>query len=536
MVRGRMGRIACLAIAAALALGAAGAASAASLVYCAEGSPSGFDPALHTDPATLDASSQALYNRLVQFEPGTTTIVPGLAERWEISPDGREYTFHLRPDVRFHAIPGYTPARPFNADDVVFSFTRQWREDSPWHDYAKDGWPWFGGLALGHVLRDIRKVDNETVTFVLERPHAPFLADLAMDFASILSKEYADRLLAAGEREKLDTEPVGTGPFRLAEHVPGALVRYEANTDYWRQRAPLDSLVFDVTPDPGVRFEKLKSGGCQVIPSPNPADIAAIRATDGLAVLEGPGLALAYLALNTTEPPFDRARARRAVSGAIDRAALVADIFKGAGAATTSPLSPLMPGGSDAPPAAFDAAAARAAVDAAEAAGAALPIASLAAIRPYSPDPGRMAEMIGSDLAAAGLDARVVSPGADAFLADSVAADRKGAVLLGWVSDNGDPDNLLAPLLGCDAVGISTPANWCEPRFDALLAEARATVAPDERARLYAAAARIVADEAPIIPLVHAGQTMAVRDGVTGYVVDPFGRHNFETVAVGTGN
>lgn len=525
-----MSRIACLVVAAAAMLGVADKAGAASLVYCAEGSPAGFDPALHTDPATLDASSQALYDRLVRFAPGTTEIVPGLAERWEISPDGLEYTFHLRPDVRFHAAGDYVPARPFNADDVLFTFERQWREDHPWHDYAADGWPWFTGLALPYVLRDIRKVDDLTVTFVLERPYAPFLADLAMDFASIVSKEYADRLLAAGEREKLDSEPVGTGPFRLVGQVEGALARYEANADYWAGRPPLDGLVFDVTPDPGVRFEKLKAGDCQVIPAPNPADIATIRDTDGVAVLESPGLALAYLAFDTTTPPFDRARARRAVAAAIDREALVAEIFHGAASATSGVLSPLMLGGSAEAPPPFDAAAAAQAVATAEADGAALPIWSLEAIRPYSPDPGRMAEMIRGDLTAAGLEARIVTAPAETFLADTVAADRDGAVLLGWVSDNGDPDNLLAPMLSCEAVGIANRAKWCEPRFDALLAEARAVTDTAVRARLYAAAARLIADEAPIVPLLYAGHTVAVRDGVTGTVVDPFGRHNFASV------
>ena len=143
-------------------------------------------------------------------------------------------------------------------------------------------------------LQDIRKVDDSTVTFVLQRPYAPFLANLAMDFASILSKEYADHLQSAGARELLDLAPVGTGPFRLVEYRPGTAIRYEANPDYWRTRAPLDSLSFEIIPDSGVRYEKLKSGECQVIPSPNPADLAAIRADEGLALLEGEGLALSY--------------------------------------------------------------------------------------------------------------------------------------------------------------------------------------------------------------------------------------------------
>ena len=526
-----MRRIACLAVAAAIAIGVVDAAAARSLVFCAEGSPLGFDPARHTDPATLDASAQALYDRLVRFAPGTAEVVPGLAESWEISADGLEYTFRLRPGVRFQGTGDYTPARPLNADDVVFSFERQWREDSPFYD-VPGGWPWFTGLALPFVLRDVRKLDDLTVRFVLERPYAPFLADLAMDFASILSKEYADRLLAEGNPQALDTAPVGTGPFRLAERVEGALVRYEANPAYWAGRPPLDGLIFDVTPDPGVRFEKLKSDECQVIPAPNPADLAAIRAEPGVSLLEGPGLALAYLAFNTAEPPFDRARARRAVAGAIDRGALVSEIFGDAAAPAARLLSPLMLGGEAGPPAPFDADAARAAVAAAGAAEAALPLWSLAAVRPYNPDPARMAEMIRGDLAAAGLDSTIVTPAPEAFLADSLSPDRKGAVLLGWVSDNGDPDNLLAPLLGCDAVGISNRANWCNPRFDALLAEARATSDPAARARLYADAARIAADEMPVVPLLHAGQAVAVRDTVTGYVVDPFGRHGFATVDI----
>ena len=236
-------------------------AEAKTLVYCAEGSPAGFDPALHTDPATLDASSQAIYNRLVQFKPGTAEIVPGLAESWEISKDGREYTFHLRPGVKFHATADFTPARPFNADDVLFSFERQWRDDIPGTTMrAMAAGRGSTACSLATVLQDIRKVDDETVTFVLQRPYAPFLADLAMDFASILSKEYADRLLAAGEREKLDLAPVGTGPFRLAEYRPGTAIRYEANPDYWRTRAPLDSLSFEIIPDSGVRYREAQVG------------------------------------------------------------------------------------------------------------------------------------------------------------------------------------------------------------------------------------------------------------------------------------
>ncbi|MGB3146702.1 MAG: ABC transporter substrate-binding protein, partial [Paracoccaceae bacterium] len=96
-----------------------GAASAKSLVYCSEGSPEGFDPAPFTAGTTFDASAKPLYNRLVEFQNGTTNVIPGLAESWEVSEDGLEVTFHLRPGVKFHTTDTFTPTRDFNADDVI---------------------------------------------------------------------------------------------------------------------------------------------------------------------------------------------------------------------------------------------------------------------------------------------------------------------------------------------------------------------------------------------------------------------------------
>ena len=85
----------------------AGSANAKTLIYCSEGSPEGFDSAAYTAGTTFDASARPLFNRLVEFKPGTTEIEPGLAETWEISDDGLEYTFHLRPGVKWHATEGY---------------------------------------------------------------------------------------------------------------------------------------------------------------------------------------------------------------------------------------------------------------------------------------------------------------------------------------------------------------------------------------------------------------------------------------------
>ena len=169
------------------------AVEAKNLIYCSEASPEGFDPGLYTSGTTFDAAGRTVYNRLVEFKHGSTEIEPGLATSWDISDDGTEYTFHLRPDVEFQTTDFFTPTRTLNADDVVFSFERQLKADNPWNKYVEGAaWEYSDGMGFPDLIKSVEKVDDLTVKFVLNRPEAPFIADLGMDFASILSKEYAD--------------------------------------------------------------------------------------------------------------------------------------------------------------------------------------------------------------------------------------------------------------------------------------------------------------------------------------------------------
>ena len=178
--------------------------------------PKGFDPAPWTAGTTFDAASRTVYNRLIEFKKGSTETEPGLAESWETSEDGTEITFHLRQGVKFHTTPWFTPTRDMNADDVVFSFQRQFDKEGPWYEYAPGiAWEYFNSTGMATSLKEIVKVDDHTVKFVLNRPDATILATFPMDFASIVSKEYADQLEAAGTMEQLNVLPVGTGAVHL---------------------------------------------------------------------------------------------------------------------------------------------------------------------------------------------------------------------------------------------------------------------------------------------------------------------------------
>lgn len=332
------GAVAAAALAAMLV--ASGGAQAKTLVYCSEGSPEGFNPALYTSGTTFDATSRNIYNKLVEFERGTTKIVPGLAESWTVSKDGLSYTFKLRKGAKFHTTKGFKPSRDVTADDVLYSFERQWKADHPDHKLSGGSYEYFSGMDMPNLLKTIEKVDDHTVRFTLNQREAPFIANMAMDFASILSAEYADKMRKAGTPEKIDQEPIGTGPFQLVAYQKDAVIRYKAHPDYWAGKAAIDNLVFAITPDASVRYAKLKAGECHVMPYPNPADVEAMKKDKSINLLEQEGLNVGYLAFNSEKKPFGDKRVRKALNMALDKKAIIDAVFLGAGKPATNPIPP----------------------------------------------------------------------------------------------------------------------------------------------------------------------------------------------------
>ena len=516
-----------------LAALAAGSAGAKTLVYCSEGSPEGFDPALYTAGTTFDASSHPVYNRLVEFVTGTTEVVPGLAESWETSEDGLEYTFHLRKGVKFHSSDKFTPTRDLNADDVIFSFERQWKEDNPYNKVSGGTWEYFNGMSMQDLLKSIEKVDDYTVKFVLNRPEAPMIANLAMDFASIQSKEYADAMLAAGTPEMLNQEPIGTGPWSFVAYQKDAVIRYKANPDYWEGKPAIDDLVFAITPDASVRYQKMKANECQIMPYPNPADIEAMKADPDINMLEQEGLNVGYLAYNTKQAPFDNPKVRKALNMAMDKQAIIDVVFQGSGKIAKNPIPPTMWSYNDAVvDDAYDPEAAKAMLEAEGVKDLSMKVWAMPVQRPYNPNARRMAELIQSDFAKVGVNVEIVSYEWGEYLDRSKAEDRDGAVLLGWTGDNGDPDNFLAVLLGCDGVGGSNRAQWCYQPFEDLIQKAKVTSDMAERTKLYEEAQVVFKEQDPWATIAHSVVFMPVRKEVTGYKVHPLGGHIFYGVDI----
>lgn len=514
------------------AAAAPAAAAPKTLAYCAAAGPESFNPALNVATAGHDAVLP-VYEGLVAFEPGVGRAQPALAESWTISPDGLEYVFRLRRGVKMHSAPGFTPGRDFNADDVLFTFERQWKPEHPFYKVSGGGYQRFNDAGMPALLKAVEKLDDYTVRFTLNAAAAPFLADLAMPFALIGSAEYADALLAQKTPEKLDQQPVGTGPFQFVSYEKNATIRYRAFDAYRGGRQPLDNLVFVITPDAAVRYARLKTGECQVISSPNPADLAAMRQDPAVRLMEQAGLNVSYLAFQTAKKPFDDERVRRALTMAVDRAAIVAAVYQGAGVVAKNPIPPTMWSYDETTrDIRYDPAKAKELLaEAGYPRGFEADVWAMQGPQPHNPSARRTAEMIQADLSRIGVRARIVTYESGEHRRRVQNGDHQMAVS-GWAGDNGDPDDVLYALLGADAAqaGGGNIARWRHAEFTGLATAARRSADVAERAHLYQRAQAIFAQEAPWLPLAHALTYVALSPQVRNYHMDPLGLHRFAGV------
>ncbi|VFT30748.1 dipeptide ABC transporter substrate-binding protein [Pseudomonas aeruginosa] len=422
-------------------------------MVCTEASPEGFDIVQYTGAVTADASAETVFNRLLAFRPGTTEVIPGLAERWDVSADGLSYTFHLRPGVKFHTTDYFKPTRSLNADDVLWTFQRALDPKHPWHASALRGYAYFDAMGMGELIKSVEKVDELTVRFVLNRPEAPFLRDMAMPFASIYSAEYGDQLLAAGKQGQLNNQPIGTGPFVFKRYAKDAQVRYTANPDYYAGKPPIDNLVFAITLDPNVRMQKVRAGECQVSLYPKPEDVPRLKQDPNLAVDEIDAL---LTTLHCHQHPAQAARRpARAPGESTSRwtrrpcstrcSAPARPVRRSSLSPDPARLQPFDPG-----------LAARSRTRQGAAQGSRRgksqdhPVHSQRHLAYHPPTPPWAAQMLQADLAKAGIQLTIRSLEWGELLKRSKAGEHDLS-LLGWAGDNGDPDNFLSPNLSCAA-------------------------------------------------------------------------------------
>jgi len=467
------------------------------------------DPARTTDLESLEVAEQ-VYSRLVRFAPGRLEPEPDLATSWTVSADGTVWTFELRPNVKFH------DGTPVDAEAVVFSFERQIIPEHPNHE------PDFVWTRAYHNIRRVRADGPLRVQFEIDRPYAPFLANLAMGPAAIVSPTAVRKW-----GHEFGRHPVGSGPFRFVEWIPGDRITLERNPTYWDQLARTRYLVLLAMPDSKQRLQALESGAADVIQQLAPDELPLVRLHPDLRLVMAPAALVSYLAMNTQRRPLNDPRIRRAIAHAIRTEALVKLVYQGLGIPAIGPLPPNVWGArSDVVTYPYDPARSRKLLAEAGWQGANEPPLKLFApsvASQYMPEPARVADIIKHCLAAVGIKVEVIlSDPSDHQRA--LWAGEHDLALHGWFNDNGDPDSFLYTLLDSDNTTGSRPSNiafYSNGWFHDVIGMAQRTTDRTERERLYSEAQAILAIDVPWVPLAHSKVVFAERANIRSLVVQP---------------
>ncbi|KAB0676832.1 ABC transporter substrate-binding protein [Aureimonas leprariae] len=458
------------------------------------------DPAIGYDWQNF-SMIKAIFDGLMDYEPGTAKLRPGLAESYEISADGKVFTFKLRDGVKFHN------GRAMTADDVKYSFERTTnpKTQSPGAGFlgSIEG---FDKMQSGEAteLSGVKVLDPKTVQVTLSRPDATFLSVMALNFSFIVPKEEVEKSGADFGRN-----PVGTGAFKLSQWTLGQKLVLQKNPDYYREGAPkLDEINFEIGQEPVVSLLRVQNGEVDVpgdgIPPAKFREVMG-NAAEASHVVQGVQLHTGYITMNTTKAPFDDLKVRQAVNMAINKDRIV-QIINGRATPANQPLPPTMPGyvkgfaGYK-----YDVEGAKKLL--AEA-GHPDGFETELFVANVDPQP-RIAQAIQQDLAAVGIKASLQSLAQANVIAAGGSADGAPMIWSGgmaWIADFPDPSNFYGPILGCSgaAEGGWNWAKYCNKALDEKAAAADAMVDPakaEERASAWGEVYKGVMADAPWVPV-----------------------------------
>jgi len=494
------------------ALAAALTMPAAMPVHAEEGSAGGSIVVTYKDDiVTLDPAIgydwvnwsmiKSIFSRLMDYKPGTSELVPSLAESYDISKDGKTYTFKLRKGVKFHN------GREVVAQDVKYSIerTNNAKTESPgagFYDMIAGIEAFKAGKAK--EIKGVKVLDPYTVQFTLSRPDATFLHVIALNFSSVVPKEAVDK---AGK--DFGKKPVGSGAFSVAEWKLGQQLVFKKNPDYFMPGVPkVDQITFQVGLEPMTAILKVEKGEADVagdgIP---PAKFLEVRNNPKYAgmIVEGGQLHTGYITLNVQMKPLNDVRVRQAINHAINKDRIV-KIINNRAVPANQPLPPSMPGYDNAFQGyAYDQAKAR---ELLKEAGLEKGFKTTLYVFNVDPNP-RIAQAIQQDLKEVGIEvalknlaqANVIAAGGKPKTAPMIWSGG-----MAWIADFPDPSNFYGPILGC-AGAVSGGWNWswyCNKALDARATEADAMSDPamaGQRADAWKTVFTDVMKDAPWAPV-----------------------------------
>lgn len=465
------------------------------------------------DPAAVTAVNDFrilvnLYEGLTRYKPGTLEVAPGLAESWEISDDGTEYTFRLRSGVSFH------DGTPFNAEAVKFNFDRMLDESHPFHDTGP-----FPLAFFFSAVETTEAVDDVTVKFTLSAPYAPFLSNLAYPTGLMVSPA-----AVAAHGADYGRNPVGTGPFKFAEWRSNEAVVIERNPDYWGEPAGTEAVVFRPITDANTRVAEMLAGGIDMMVEVPPTSLSEFSG-EGFRIVEQAGPHVWFLILNAKEGPFADKRVRQAANYAINKEAIVNDVLEGTAEVAAGPTPPAFAWAYNEAldPYPYDPDKARELIAEAGAEGAELTF-YVTEGGSGMLDPVPMGTAIQADLNAVGFDVKIETYEWNTFLGEvNPGLEGKADMAeMAWMTN--DPDTL--PFLALRTAawpeeGGFNSGYYSNPKVDELLEAARVSTDQEERARLYKEMQDIVQEDAPWVFVANWKQNAVTNDRVENFQLEP---------------
>jgi peptide/nickel transport system substrate-binding protein len=458
---------------------------------------------LHQDPPKLDPMTsgsfvdrivfQSLYDKLVDLDH-KGNIVPMLAEKWEISPDGLHYTFHLRKGVKFH------DGTEFNAEAVKFNLERDMQKGS-------------GRKNELSAVKEVKVIDPSTVEIVLSKPFAPFLNQLTDRAGMMVSpaavKKYGD---------KYQNNPVGTGPFKFKERSKGNKIVLVKNPDYWQKGLPkADTIVYKIMNDANVALVNLKSGQLDMTNRFPLNEIKNYKSNDKITVVKEVSPGFKGIVLNLKDPVLQDKRVRQAINKAIDRDTIVKVALFGEARAARSGLAPT----SWAYDESLDKSlpvdvegAKKLLSEAGKGSGFALTI-----VTDTDPVSQQVSQLLQKQLKAVNIELTIQKMDYGSMLDRTEKGDYQMA-LMGW-SGRTDPDGNFRNWVYSDAV--YNYMKYSNPKVDALLDQGLATVDQNARKQIYGEMMKILDDELPYLYLYHENNTFGMVKALKGFETVPDG-------------
>jgi peptide/nickel transport system substrate-binding protein len=474
------------------------------LVYAQGSDPRGLDPAFVDDGESSKIICN-VYEGLLKYKAGSTDLEPGLAEKWTISDDGKEYTFNLRKGVKFH------DGTPFNAEAVKYSVERQLPPN------ATEDMP-YASFTFAPVVK-VEVVDEYTVKFLLKEPYTPFLANLAMSLAApIVSPTAAKKV-----NGNLNEGPVGTGPFKFVKWDKAQSITLERNNDYWGEKAKAAKLIFKFTKENSVRASELITGAVDMIDGVDPNDVKKLEESK-MSIFKDKGMNINYMAFNCSRPPFNDPKLREAISYAINCEELVKFLYQGYADVANSPLPSFMPGyDKDVKPYAYDPEKAKTMLKELGKENLEIKMITYSNPRPYNPVNGqKLSEAIMNYLSKVGIKANITVYEWKEYK-QKVAQGEGDIMFYGWIGDNGDPDNFLSLFDSKEIESTLNSAKYSNPEVDSLLVKARSLPNGDDRNNTYKEVQKILAKDAPWLPISYALNMAAYNPKVKDFSLHPTG-------------